>query len=110
MWQGVFPAVTTKFDEAGELDHAEMERCFGLMMEAGCDGIIVGGSLGEGPMLSPEEKIAVLRWLRDNLFSSPFNTLVTILIVGFLQTIADVGIGDAGDRHLDALFERNRLR
>ncbi len=29
----------------------KMERCFGLQMEAGCDGIIVCGSLGEGPML-----------------------------------------------------------
>ena len=54
MWQGVFPAVTTKFTETDELDHKEMERCFALQMEAGCDGIIVGGSLGEGPMLSPE--------------------------------------------------------
>ncbi|MCB1546854.1 MAG: amino acid ABC transporter permease [Hyphomicrobiaceae bacterium] len=35
----------------------------------------------------PEEKIAVLRWLRDNLFSSPFNTLVTILIVAGLVKV-----------------------
>ena len=49
MWTGVFPAVTTKFTEDDELDHAEMERCFALQMEAGCDGIIVCGSLGEGP-------------------------------------------------------------
>ena len=52
MWTGVFPAVTTKFTEDDGLDHAEMERCFALQMEAGCDGIIVCGSLGEGPMLS----------------------------------------------------------
>jgi 1-pyrroline-4-hydroxy-2-carboxylate deaminase len=61
MWSGVIPAVTTKFTEADELDHAEMERCFALQMEAGCDGIIVAGSLGEGPMLSHDEKIAVLK-------------------------------------------------
>ena len=41
MWQGVFPAVTTKFTETDELDHAEMERCFGLQMDAGCDGIVI---------------------------------------------------------------------
>ena len=52
MWAGVFPAVTTKFTEDDRLDHAEMERCFALQMEAGCDGMIVCGSLGEGPMLS----------------------------------------------------------
>ncbi len=61
MWTGVFPAVTTKFTEDDRLDHAEMERCFALQMEAGCDGLIVAGSLGEGPMLSHDEKIAVLK-------------------------------------------------
>ncbi|RVD60963.1 dihydrodipicolinate synthase family protein [Mesorhizobium sp. M2D.F.Ca.ET.185.01.1.1] len=61
MWTGVFPAVTTKFTADDRLDHAEMERCYGLQMEAGCDGIIVCGSLGEGPMLSPDEKIEVLK-------------------------------------------------
>jgi 1-pyrroline-4-hydroxy-2-carboxylate deaminase len=61
MWTGVFPAVTTKFTEDDRLDHAEMERCFALQMEAGCDGIVVCGSLGEGPMLSVDEKLAVLK-------------------------------------------------
>ena len=41
MWTGVFPAVTTKFTEDDRLDHAEMERCFQLLVEAGCDGLIV---------------------------------------------------------------------
>ena len=61
MWTGVFPAVTTKFTEDDRLDHAEMERCYALQMEADCDGIIVCGSLGEGPMLSHDEKIEVLK-------------------------------------------------
>ena len=43
MWAGIFPAVTTKFTEDDRLDHAEMERCFALQMEAGCDGLIVAG-------------------------------------------------------------------
>lgn len=60
MWAGVFPAVTTKFTADDRLDRAEMERCFGLMIEAGCDGLIVAGSLGEGPMLSADEKLEVL--------------------------------------------------
>ena len=51
MWRGVFPAVTTKFTEGGELDLAEMERCFGLQVDAGVDGIIVCGSLGENMTL-----------------------------------------------------------
>jgi 4-hydroxy-tetrahydrodipicolinate synthase len=71
MWSGVLPAVTTKFTEAGELDHAEMERCYALQMEAGCDGIIVCGSLGEGPMLHDDEKLAVLKTAQSVAGSSP---------------------------------------
>ncbi len=61
MWAGVFPAVTTKFNEDDTLDHEEMERCFALQIEAGCDGLIVCGSLGEGPMLTHDEKLAILK-------------------------------------------------
>ena len=61
MWSGVMPAVTTKFAEDDRLDHAEMERCFALQMDAGCDGLIVAGSLGEGPMLSHDEKLEVFQ-------------------------------------------------
>lgn len=76
MWSGVFPAVTTKFTEDDRLDHAEMERCFALQMEAGCDGLIVAGSLGEGPMLSHDEKIEVFRTARRVAGAKP--VLLTI--------------------------------
>ncbi len=65
MWAGIFPAVTTKFTPDDRLDHAEMERCFALMIEAGCDGIVVCGSLGEGPMLSAGEKLDILKTARS---------------------------------------------
>ncbi len=61
MWRGVFPAVTTKFTEDDRLDTAELERCFALQVEAGVDGIIVCGSLGEAMALEPEEKLEILK-------------------------------------------------
>ena len=76
MWAGVFPAVTTKFTTDDRLDHAEMERCYALQMEAGCDGIIVCGSLGEGPMLSVDEKLDVLKVARSVAGGKP--VLLTI--------------------------------
>lgn len=76
MWTGVLPAVTTKFTDDDRLDPAEMERCFGLMMDAGCDGLIVCGSLGEGPMLSTEEKLEVLKAARQVANGKP--VLLTI--------------------------------
>ncbi|UYG04427.1 dihydrodipicolinate synthase family protein [Halomonas sp. LR3S48] len=60
MWQGVFPAVTTKFRADGSLDRAENERCFAYQIDAGVDGIIVCGSLGEAMTLEPEEKLELL--------------------------------------------------
>ena len=64
MWSGIFPAVTTKFTEDDRLDHAQMERCFALQVDGGCDGIVACGSLGEGPMLSIDEQFEVLRTTR----------------------------------------------
>jgi 1-pyrroline-4-hydroxy-2-carboxylate deaminase len=60
-WRGVFPAVTTKFSADDRLDLSEMERCFALQVEAGVDGLIVCGSLGEASTLEPDEKIEVLK-------------------------------------------------
>ncbi|MFZ6848933.1 dihydrodipicolinate synthase family protein [Undibacterium sp. RuRC25W] len=61
MWRGVIPAVTTKFTADDGLDFNEMERCFRYLMDAGCDGLIACGSLGEGPLLSHAERIDVLK-------------------------------------------------
>ena len=57
----MIPAVTTKFTADGGLDAAEMERCFALQIAAGNAGLITCGSLGEGSMLSPDERLEVLR-------------------------------------------------
>ncbi|MEO0670504.1 MAG: dihydrodipicolinate synthase family protein [Pseudomonadota bacterium] len=60
-WLGIFPAVTTKFTDADALDHDEMARCFQLQIDAGVDGLIVCGSLGEASTLTPDEKLEVLK-------------------------------------------------
>jgi 1-pyrroline-4-hydroxy-2-carboxylate deaminase len=61
VWNGVFPAVTSKFTTDDQLDIAEMERSFNQQMQAGVDGIIVCGSLGEASTLEPDEKVEVLK-------------------------------------------------
>lgn len=76
MWQGVIPAVTTKFNEDDTLDFKEMERCFALQMDAGCDGLIACGSLGEGPMLTHDERLDVLKAVQQATRGKP--ALLTI--------------------------------
>jgi 4-hydroxy-tetrahydrodipicolinate synthase len=58
-WQGIFPAVTTKFHANEELDHAEMEKHFEFQIQNGVHGMVTCGSLGEASTLSLEEKLAV---------------------------------------------------
>ena len=60
-WQGVYPAVTTKFRSDLRLDAAAMEKHFAWQVDCGVDGLIVCGSLGENSVLSSDEKLEVLR-------------------------------------------------
>lgn len=76
MWQGIIPAVTTKFTEDDKLDFKEMSRCYEFQMEAGCDGLIACGSLGEGPFLSHDERIDVLKTVQQATKGKP--ALLTI--------------------------------
>ncbi|MBC8988118.1 dihydrodipicolinate synthase family protein [Pedobacter sp. N36a] len=59
-WTGVFPAVTTKFTANDELDLATFDLNLSAQLEAGVNGIILGGSLGEASVLSDEEKFTLL--------------------------------------------------
>ena len=61
IWKGVFPAVTTKFDDNDEMDFAAFDKNIEAQIEAGVKGIIIGGSLGEASVLSDREKIELLK-------------------------------------------------
>jgi 1-pyrroline-4-hydroxy-2-carboxylate deaminase len=60
-WEGVFPAVTTKFTEDDRLDMAAFLRNVEAQLAAGVNGIILGGTLGEASTLSDEEKAVLVR-------------------------------------------------
>ena len=65
-WKGVFPAVTTKFTAADEIDWPAMEQHLQFQLDADVHGIIVLGSLGENATLSFEEKIEMVRFFRQS--------------------------------------------
>jgi 1-pyrroline-4-hydroxy-2-carboxylate deaminase len=60
-WKGVFPAVLTQFTGNGELDFNAFDVNIKAQLEAGVDGIILGGSLGEASTLTEEEKFDLLQ-------------------------------------------------
>ncbi len=56
-WQGVFPALTTKFKSDFSLDLDAMAEHLEFQLKAGVDGIIILGSLGENSALNIDEKL-----------------------------------------------------
>lgn len=61
-WKGVFPALTTKFTNEDALDLPLFAKNLQAQLEAGVNGIILGGTLGEASVLSVEEKEKLVRF------------------------------------------------
>ncbi|MBI3220987.1 MAG: dihydrodipicolinate synthase family protein [Bacteroidetes bacterium] len=61
-WQGVFPALTTKFTSDDRLDLPLFDKNLQAQLSAGVDGVILGGTLGEASVLSNEEKFELVRF------------------------------------------------
>lgn len=56
LWRGVMPAVTTKFTKDDQLDLNTFAVNIKAQLEAGVQGIILGGTLGEASTLTNDEK------------------------------------------------------
>jgi dihydrodipicolinate synthase/N-acetylneuraminate lyase len=61
-WTGVFPALTTKFTNADNLDLLLFEQNLYAQLEAGVNGIILGGTLGEASVLTTIEKERLVKF------------------------------------------------
>jgi 4-hydroxy-tetrahydrodipicolinate synthase len=55
------PAVTTPFNVDLTVDHELLLRHTTWLLENGCKGLVMLGSLGEGATLEPAEKLAILK-------------------------------------------------
>jgi 4-hydroxy-tetrahydrodipicolinate synthase len=60
-WQGVFPAVTTQFNEDLSISLAETQRVVDALIKDGVTGIIAMGTCGENNSLTAEEKRTLLK-------------------------------------------------
>ena len=59
-WHGVMPALMTEMTEDGALDLAATARHIAQCIEAGCEGFVMLGTLGENNSLTLDEKAAVV--------------------------------------------------
>lgn len=61
----VLTAMATPFDESGAVDFEQAASLAKHLVANGSDGIVVAGTTGESPTLSDEEKIRLVRTVKD---------------------------------------------
>ncbi|MBV8829091.1 MAG: dihydrodipicolinate synthase family protein [Acidobacteriaceae bacterium] len=63
--QGIFPALATCFDSDGNLYKAKVFHNIERLNQIALAGYTVCGSTGETPLLSSEERIQLMRWVKE---------------------------------------------
>ena len=61
---GIITAIATPFDEAGAVDVDAGRRLAAHLLEHGSNGLVIGGSTGEGPTLTDGETIELMLAIR----------------------------------------------
>ena len=64
---GVLTAMVTPFAEDGSVDEAAARQLARHLVENGSHGLVLSGTTGESPTLDDEEKLSLLRAVRDEL-------------------------------------------
>jgi 4-hydroxy-2-oxoglutarate aldolase len=72
--QGIFPALTSCFDHQGNLYKAKVLHNIDRFNTVGLSGYTVCGSTGETPLLSSEERLELMAWVKEA--SAPDRTLI----------------------------------
>ncbi len=63
--QGIFPALTSSFDYAGDLYKAKVFHNIQKLNEIALAGYLVCGSTAETPLMSIDERIQLMEWVRE---------------------------------------------
>jgi 4-hydroxy-tetrahydrodipicolinate synthase len=66
-WQGVFPAISTQFNDDGSINYESNARMLEDLINDGIDGIIALGTIGENASLSPAEKREFIKHTVDTV-------------------------------------------
>ena len=60
-------AMTTPFNEKGEVDYDQAKRLANALLDSGSDGVVVSGTTGESPTLTTEEKLHLFAEIKSAL-------------------------------------------
>ncbi|CAM3984886.1 dihydrodipicolinate synthase family protein [Pseudoalteromonas byunsanensis] len=96
-WQGVYPAVTTQFNDDGSINFETTKSMIDALINEGVHGIIVLGTVGENCSLRAEEKRDVLKAAKEVVAGRvPLLTGVaettTQFAIEFSQDAEEIGI------------------
>ena len=58
-------AMITPFDKEGDLDFGQAKRLAKALVASGSDGLVIGGTTGESPSMSDEEKVRLFGEVKD---------------------------------------------
>ena len=86
LWKGIYPAFLTPFQSNDSIDFEMFKRNLDAQLEAGIDGIILGGSLGEASTLTRDEKMSLLRFARQAI-SRPVPVIMNIAEQSTIEAI-----------------------
>ncbi len=84
-WEGIFPALTTKFTSDDGLDLVMFQKNLQAQISAGVHGIILGGTLGEASVLATDEKEILVKFALEK----------TVSVVPIILNIAEGATRDA---------------
>lgn len=60
-------AMITPFDEDGEVNYGQARKLASALIDAGNDGLVIGGTTGEAPALSDDEKLRLFAEIKEEL-------------------------------------------
>lgn len=60
-------AMITPFDEDGEVNYGQARKLASALIDAGNDGLVIGGTTGEAPALSDDEKLRLFAEVKEEI-------------------------------------------
>ena len=60
-------AMITPFDENGDLSYAQARKLARRLVDSGSDGLVIGGTTGESPSMSDDEKIRLFAEVKEEV-------------------------------------------
>lgn len=92
---GVIPALLTPFTPAGEVDLPKIRPYIGWLVTTGVDALLVGGTTGEGPMMSEADR----RRVAEAAVAAADGRLPVLVMTGAITTAESVALA----RHARAI-------